>query len=287
MILTTSRPIMSIWRVISMPKSRAYWEKRSWGKPRIAGFARNIYRRGLLGKFIGASHLAAKLYGLDLQGFLDCRDLGEQRAYFNSQISPVFSRPVLSALIKSPMALFGLGIPPQQYEALADGGSMRDVLQERLRKLTCDHPLSENYFAWQAFGRAYAPDGAGPLPPYLHRHHFDLLRREAYRLSVQQANMTDVLSGMVPGSIDRVVLLDAQDWMSDAQLNALWNAIATAASPKARVIFRTAGHTTILPGRVAPEVLGQWTYLKSFSAHLHAKDRSSIYGGFHVYERQA
>ncbi len=61
--------------------------------------------------------------------------------------------------------LFGLGIPPAQYEALCGDRAMSEVLKQRLERLACDFPLSENYFAWQAFGRSYAPDAAGPLPP--------------------------------------------------------------------------------------------------------------------------
>jgi S-adenosylmethionine-diacylglycerol 3-amino-3-carboxypropyl transferase len=51
------------------------------------------------------------------------------------------------------------------------------------------------------------------------------------------------------------------------------------------VIFRTAGTETILPGRVDGEVLQQWQYLERRSRELGERDRSSIYGGFHIYER--
>ncbi|MBG1232614.1 DUF3419 family protein [Aestuariivirga litoralis] len=269
-------------------ETRAYWEGRNlWGQKRIDGFAKNIYRRGLLGKFIGAGHMAARFYGLNLQSFLDCQDLGEQRAYFHQHISPLFTRRLVKRVTKSPMALFGLGIPPAQYDALSGGGNMGEVLYERLRRLTCDYPLSENYFAWQAFGRAYAPDASGPLPPYLQEKNFDVLRDRASRLSVHQANMTHVLAQAPSASVDRVVLLDAQDWMTDEQLNALWCAITAAAAPGARVIFRTAGADTILPGRLTEDVLSRWTYLEKKSADLHTRDRSSIYGGFHVYELKA
>ena len=73
--------------------------------------------------------------------------------------------------------------------------------------------------------------------------------------------------------------------MTDIQLNALWRAISRAATPDARVIFRTAGTETILPGRVDGEVLHQWHYLEARSRELGERDRSSIYGGFHIYER--
>lgn len=269
-------------------QSRLYWEGRNLsGRRRLSGFAKNIYRRGLLGKFIGTGHKLARFYGLDLNAFLACRTLKEQREFFEEKISPLFEKKMVKRLTKSPVALFGLGIPPAQYGALAEGKPMKQVLKSRLEKLTCDFPLNDNYFAWQAFGRAYAPDASGPLPPYLDEKNYGVLRRNSARISAIQANMTHFLSDADPQSVDRVVLLDAQDWMNDVQLNELWAAITQAAAPKARVIFRTAGEADILPGRVVDEVLSKWTYLETVSRALHAKDRSSIYGGFHVYQLNA
>ena len=54
---------------------------------------------------------------------------------------------------------------------------------------------------------------------------------------------------------------------------------------RGKEIFRTAGKATILPGRVHEDILGQWRYLDALSSDLGKQDRSSIYGGFHVYER--
>ena len=84
-------------------------------------------------------------------------------------------------------------------------------------------------------------------------------------------------------SVDRFVLLDAQDWMSDAQLNALWTEITRTAAPGARVIFRTAAEESLLPGRVSDALLGEWRYADEESRRGSARDRSAIYGGFHLY----
>lgn len=262
-----------------------YWEGRDWtGAARLRGFKTNIYRKGLLGRFIGLGHLLARAYGRDLKLFLDCRSVQEQRDYFNREITPLFSKPLVRWMTNQKLSLYGLGIPPAQYEALAGGASMSSVLHARLERLSCEFPLRENYFAWQAFGRAYAPGASGPLPPYLQEKQFARLRNLASRVSVTQIALTDALAALPARSVDRFVLLDAQDWMTDTQLNELWNAITCAATPGARVIFRTAGVDTILPGRVADVVLSQWRYLADFSAALGARDRSSIYGGFHVYQ---
>ena len=95
--------------------------------------------------------------------------------------------------------------------------------------------------------------------------------------------MTQALAAMPPESVDRVVLLDAQDWMRTDQLDALWSEITRTARPGARVIFRTAGVSSILPGRLAPALLDRWHYEEGRSQELAAMDRSSIYGGFHLY----
>lgn len=266
--------------------TRKYWEGRKLtGRRRLSQFKTNIYAHGLLGRFIGVGHKLARVYGRNLGSYLTCRSIEEQREYFAKEIAPLFDKRFVKWLTNRRVSLYGLGIPPAQYEALAGNSSMAGVLFERLERLTCGFSLNDNYFAWQAFGRGYAPNASGPVPLYLERRNFAKLRATADRVSVQQINMTDALLTMPAGSVDRVVLLDAQDWMTDVQLNALWSAISHSTSSKARVIFRTAGKSTILPGRVTENVLGQWNYLEGRSLELGQKDRSSIYGGFHIYER--
>lgn len=270
------------------PEVRRYWDTRMPnGRRRISRFTRNIYRQGLLGRFIGTGHVLARLGGSNLCNLTQCETLADQRAFFDREIAPLFAKRFTRFLTTYRASLFGLGIPPSQYDALSGGKPMADVLRHRLEKLACDFPISENYFAWQAFNRAYAPNAAGPLPPYLQQENFAVLRKRADRVNMMHASLTDTIAAMAKGSAHRFVLLDAQDWMNDDQLDDLWSAITHAAAPGARVIFRTAGEHTLLPGRIKDQVLSEWTYLEPLSADLAKQDRSSIYGGFHVYERRS
>ncbi|MEP3476157.1 MAG: DUF3419 family protein [Hyphomicrobiales bacterium] len=123
----------------------------------------------------------------------------------------------------------------------------------------------------------------GALPPYLQVQNYEAVKAFAKNVSVHQASITDKLNSMEPGSVDRVVLLDAQDWMDDETLNELWDAITRAAAPNAKVIFRTAGIESILPGRVKNSTLTKWAYQADQSKDYTKKDRSAIYGGFHLY----
>jgi len=264
--------------------TRAYWEGRTLsGRRRISMFKRHLYRHGLLGLFIGCGHGVARLYGADPRQLLDARSLQEQRRFFDEEIAPLFEKKLVRWVTGRRSSLFGLGIPPQQYDALGGGGDMASVLRGRLERLACDFPIAENYFAWQAFGRRYSRDEDAPLPPYLRRSSYEQLRARIDRLSIENISITELLASKPEGSVDRVALLDAQDWMSDAQLNELWREITRTAPPGARVIFRTAGADNLLRGRLAPDLLARWDYREEASRAFHARDRSSIYGGFHLH----
>ena len=266
------------------PDSLRYWQERDmFGRRRISVFARGFYRTGLLGRFIGAAHLMGRTLGVDVRAIAKANTVEEQREIFNKTIAPVFDHWLLRRILKSPASLYGLGIPPAQFAALANGQEMSNVLRQRLEKLACAFPMSENYFARQAFGRGYATPDGGMLPPYLDAEHFETIQARCSRVDVRHESMTRFLSRSPNRSINGFVLLDAQDWMSDEQLTDLWREINRSAAPGARVIFRTAADERLLPGRIPKKILNAWTYHEAQSRALNARDRSSIYGGFHLY----
>jgi S-adenosylmethionine-diacylglycerol 3-amino-3-carboxypropyl transferase len=264
--------------------SRRYWEGRDLtGRRRIGGFAHGLYKRGLLGGFIGAAHILAKLHGVDPKAILKAKSIEEQREIFDTELAPMFDKAFVRWLTDQPASLFGLGIPPAQYEALCGTGKMATVLRERLEKLACDFDLKDNYFAWQAFGRGYGDGPEAPLPPYLQAENYAEMVDRIDRMEILHSNYADYLRGQGAATLDRYILLDAQDWMTDEQLTDLWTEIARTARPGARVLFRTAGVETILPGRVPDAVLGRWRYATEESLDYTRRDRSSIYGGVHLY----
>ena len=270
-------------------QTRRYWEKRArFGRRRISAFGGNFYKTGLLGSFIATGHAAARLHGVDPARIMDCRSLREQRRFFDEELAPLFDKPLIRFVTGQKASLFGLGIPPAQYDELAaadDSRRMSNVLKARLEKLACHFALKDNYFAWQAFARRYPEPGEAALPLYLQEDHRATIRERLDDVALHHINFTTLLASKPARSVDRYVLLDAQDWMSDGQLNALWTEITRTADDGAIVIFRTAGEPSILPGRVSPSLLGQWRYDAQASARGLANDRSAIYGGFHVYVR--
>ena len=268
--------------------SRAYWEKRRlFSGRRVEMFTRNVYQYGLLGRFISVTHLLARAYGKNPRKMMSATSLDEQRRLFEETLAPVFDSKLVRALCRMPVSLYGLGIPPAQFAYLnaASGGDMAGLLRGRLERLACDFPIEDNYFAWQAFGRGYDREQRRAVPPYLRRDAYDRVRDNSRRVDVKHASMTDHLAGQPVQSLDGYVLLDAQDWMSADQMTALWIEITRTARPGARVIFRTAGEESPLEAALPAEVLSQWAYDAEASAEGTRRDRSSIYGAFHLYVR--
>lgn len=273
------------------PVSRRYWEKRLPIRGRrINMFARDLYRYGLLGRFIGILHAVARLHGKKLDGLVAARNPEEQREAYERLIAPLFDSKPIRMLSKWPVSLYALGIPPAQYDELV-AGSEDDpaaVLRQRVEKLACDFPINSNYFAWQAFTRGYDTENREAVPAYLRPEIYEQIRTRVDRVEVHHASIIDFLAAQPAGSLHRYVLLDAQDWMTPDVLAQLWTQIGRTAHPTdARVIFRTAGADSMLPRKLTPELLEPWEYLEAESRILHDQDRSSIYGGFHIYSRKS
>ncbi|MGB0748300.1 MAG: DUF3419 family protein [Magnetospiraceae bacterium] len=270
------------------PETRTYWDgKRLFRGRRIDLFSRNVYRYGLLGRFIGSMHLLARLHGKDPRQILLATTLEEQRELFEMTLAPLFDSKLVRFMSKVPVSLYGLGIPPAQYAAMASGagGDMAGLLRGRLQRLACDFPLEDNYFAWQAFGRCYDRVNRQAVPPYLRQENYETVRGQIDTVQVKHTTMTDVLEQQAPASLDRYVLLDTQDWMNDGQMTELWAQITRTAKPGSRVIFRTAAEDSPLPGRVPSHILDHWQYDTDACREMTQRDRSSIYGGFHLYVR--
>ena len=268
--------------------SRQYWEGGPIGFRRIRMFAKGFYNYGLLGQIIGIIHWGAKLHGVKLKELLEQPTQEAQEKWFDANVAKIFDSKLITKMCSSPFALYNLGIPPSQHHALCDQRpeNMAQVLKERARKLATVVPIKDNYFAWQAYGRCYDASQQSALPPYLMQANYEQLRRNVGKLSIEQSNIRDALLRMDNQSVDAVVLLDAQDWMSDNEITALWQEITRTAKPGARVIFRTAGTTSPVDPCLTGELGKLWVRDNEISDSLGPLDRSGIYGAFHLYRFQ-
>jgi S-adenosylmethionine-diacylglycerol 3-amino-3-carboxypropyl transferase len=266
--------------------TRSYWESRTWtGSRRIRWFANDIYRRGRLGSFMRWARQVGRALGYEPCRAFEADTMDAQRALFDMEIRPFFEHRLVRMVLRLPVALFSLGIPPQQRRRLMeDGISPAEVLANRMRRLICNSPLQENYFAWQALRGRYDHRRRGAVPDYLRKRHFEALRCRLSALTVQRGSLHNYLARSPKGAFNAFVLLDAQDWMSAHRIAELWTCIAEVAQPGARIIFRTAGRQSPVETALPRMLRRRFTYDAVRSRALHADDRSGVYGMFHLYK---
>jgi S-adenosylmethionine-diacylglycerol 3-amino-3-carboxypropyl transferase len=276
------------------PAARAFWEHRSLiGQERIEFFAKGLYRKALLGKFIGFLHAFARVADRHPERLLEARSMAEQREIYDREIEPLFELKLVRLLARQPIVLYSLGIPANQFDAMRSdsSGDLAELIRGRIRRLACDFDLSENYFAWQAFGRHYDVKERRATPPYLKAENYTTIRDRLDRVETRLQSMTDYLGEQDAGSKDRYILLDSVDWMDATMLADLWTQIRRTSKPGARVIFRTAGAESPFKEKLDPVQFARlfegWHYHEDQSKRWLTQDRSAIYGGFHLYSRVA
>ena len=165
------------------------------------------------------------------------------------------------------------------------GGNIVDCSRHGSRKLACGFPLEENYFAWQAFGRRYDHDRRRAVPDYLRPASYG--RAAGARRAGRDARH---VAGVIPadaagGGVKpvRAAGLAGLDVVRRSVAD-LWGQIARVAQPGSRVIFRTAGERS--RGRGGPAAATCSTRFAcehDLARRLHDRDRSAIYGMFHLY----
>lgn len=274
-------------------ESLSFWESRSiTGKPRYSHFQENTYQHGLLGNAIGLAHWLVRLCGGDLQALSKARNLQEQETLFAQHVAPVFDHPLLKMILRQPFVLYSLGIPLSQFSKLkkeADqyyGKSLPALIKERIRRLACHFLISENCFAQQAFSRAYDCTQQQGLPLYLQEKHYATLRQHINHLQTHHTTITQFLRQQSAQSLNAYVLHDVQDWMGKEQMTELWQEISRTAAPNAKVLFRTAASSSPIQEILPSHLLSQWHTDQGRNTSLHALDKSAIYGGLFVYEKQ-
>ena len=221
------------------------------------------------GRFLGEAMRSRALHGLDPSIILKARTLDEQRSLYQTRLAPIFDKPLVRWMMKQPAPLYGLGIPPAQYRALAAEFAARNRrgLERTARAAGMRLRYIRQLFRLAGVRPALRA-GAEPRAPALFAAaEFEAVRSR--RAACATSAVVDRHSARrAAASFDRYALLDAQDWMNDAELTALWTEISRTARPGARVIFRTAAAERLLPGRVPDGVLHAWRYEEELSAEL-------------------
>ncbi|MGI9036442.1 MAG: DUF3419 family protein [Pyrinomonadaceae bacterium] len=273
--------------------TQKFWESNSlFGKisigKRIDFFGKNgLYEHSRTGYFLRVFQRLARLFGYRPAEILKARTVAEQTAVYEKHIAPFFDSFVIKTVGKMPVTLFGLGVPPQQYDELkkdvSAGKNIIDIYKERVRRLAADFPIADNYFAWQAFARRYDTENRRAVPEYLKAENYEKLKSNADKIKTKIGSVTDEIKRQPKNSYNRFVFLDAQDWMNAETMTDLWTAIYENSAPNSRIIFRTAGASSPIEKNLPQNLREKFYYAEDLSKKLFTQDRASIYGGFHLY----
>lgn len=270
-------------------ETRSFWASGSiFSGKRIDFFANDgLYEHSRNGYFLRFFHRVSKLFGCKPEAILHAASLEEQRELYDKNIDPFFNSFLVKTLGRLPITMFGLGIPPQQYDELKKDltheKSIIDIYRERVKRLACDYPIQENYFAWQAFARKYDTEKRVAIPEYLKADNYEVLKANAGKLRTKIGSVTDEIKNQPKDSFNRFVFLDAQDWMDAGTMTDLWSSIAERGEAGSRIIFRTASAASPLETNLSAPLLAKFHYEEDLSRELFKQDRASIYGGFHLY----
>ncbi|MEJ7698936.1 MAG: DUF3419 family protein [Pyrinomonadaceae bacterium] len=194
---------------------------------RINYFAKGgLYEHSRNGYFLRFFHEFSRLLGWQPGEVLKAETLAEQERLYEKNIAPFFDSMLVKSVGKMPVTMFGLGIPPQQYDELkkdlAENKNIIDVYRERAKRMACAYPIKENYFAWQAFARRYDTETRQAVPEYLKAENHAMLKSNAHKIKTNVGSVTEEIRQNPKGTFNRFVFLDAQDWMNaDAMTRAL------------------------------------------------------------------
>lgn len=274
-------------------ETKNFWESNGFFGKLLHGKRINYFKKGGLyehsrnGYFLRFFHKFSRLLGCKPDELLKAKTPAEQEALYEKYINPFFDSLIIQAIGKMPVTMFGLGIPPQQYDELKkdlkEGGTVIDIYRERTKKLAVEYPIYENYFAWQALGRKYDTENRQAVPEYLKEDRYAVLKSNADRINAEIGSVTDKIKNSPKDTFNRFVFLDAQDWMNAQIMTDLWSAIAEKGEKGSRIIFRTASAGSPIETNLPKELREKFDYEADWSRELFKQDRASIYGGFHLY----
>ena len=274
-------------------ETKKFWENNTFfGKilygERINFFKRDgLYEHSRNGYFLRFFHRAAHFFGGKPEEILKAKTPHEQEKFYQTYIAPFFDSFFIKIIGKLPITMFGLGVPPQQYEELKrdlhEGVNIIDIYRERTKRLAVAFPIQENYFAWQAFARKYDTENRRAVPDYLKAENYEKLKVGAGKIKTKIGSVTEEIKNSPKNTFNCFVFLDAQDWMNAEMLTELWTAIAKKGESNSRIIFRTASRFSPIETNLPQALRDRFIYEENLSKEFFKQDRAAIYGGFHLY----
>lgn len=271
-------------------RSQKYWDRwiRFFDHPTKSFFFRGT--SGAFAKMIGSYITKVARCRNDVIELLDAPNLEEQQRLYKKVHHKIWSKSLRFAMNRD-TTLSMLGVPKAQRRQIDQqypGGIVKFV-EDSLEAVFAKLPIQDNYF-W----RVYITGSYTPYccPEYLKEENFDRLKNGLVdQLRVHTHSVQGFLE-RYEGTINRFVLLDHMDWLSDhffPWLESEWQAILKRAAPNTRILWRSGGLRTdfindvfVTAGSDKVRLNDLLTYDTATADQLHQLDRVHTYGSFYI-----
>jgi S-adenosylmethionine-diacylglycerol 3-amino-3-carboxypropyl transferase len=226
-----------------------------------------------------------------IDALLCCRSLAEQQTLYTERLHGAFWTAFLRWTMDRDTTLSFLGVPRAQRRQVEHSypGGIAKFIEDRIEAVFTRLPLADNYF-WRVYmtGR-YTPECC---PNYLKREGFAQLKAGRVDcLHLQTGSLLGFLE-QHPGKINKFVLLDHMDWLSNNAnpiLRRQWQALVDRAAPDARILWRSGGLRVdyvdpieVKSGGKQKRLGDLLCYQRELAEKLHQQDRVNTYGSFYI-----
>ncbi len=261
--------------------ARDYWDRKlNFFNGR--GLRKSFYHYSTSGTFawLTNQYLKARrnLY-LQVQQLFSADSLEKQAAIYYQVEEKIMNR-IVEFFVNRHFTMCLVGVPRSQqmlFREKYERGAL-GFIQECLRKVFTELPISDNYFWRLYFEGRYTTNCC---PAYLEPHHLAPLQDQLDQVITH----TNTISGFLrenPGQYSHFVLLDHQDWLADNDRPALeeeWRLILKNSRPGARILLRSAAHKVdFFPDFVHDRVV----FEKELTEQTHREDRVGTYASVYL-----
>lgn len=246
-----------------------------------AGIRKTFYHYGTSGQFAWLAERYFRLNNIShkVRKLLDAKSQEEQRHIY-LQIEDKIMSGAMEWFVNRHITMALLGVPRSQMELFAknyERGAL-GFIQECLRKVFIELPLSDNYF-WRLY-----MSGEYTLsccPAYLKQDHFQSIKEQHHKIKPHTTTVSQFLKDN-PGTYSHFVLLDHQDWLAANNRPALqeeWELILKNSRKGTRILMRSAAETIDF----FPDfVLESLTFEQEETKKQHFLDRVGTYASVYL-----
>lgn len=201
------------------------------------------------------------------------RDATERRAWYDAEWDTAAWRTLFRVFF-SERVLGALGRDPSFFRYV--DGSVADHLLGRVRHALAElDPSANPYVTWILTGTH-----RDALPHALRAEHFDTIRENLDRLEWHRSSVESLFDEGVLSAFDRANLSDIFEYMSPENATALFQRLADAANPGARLAY----WNMMVPRRASELLPDRYRRLDDLSRRLFLEDKAFFYRDFVVDE---